>query len=141
MSGALPIAANISTLFRELPLPERFEAARSRGFDGVEIQFPYAESAEVLARAAAAASMPVVLINAPAAPPDFGIAGRSDLKGLFRAQLAQAEEYAEALGARFVHVLAGLLAGRGGPRAISAACMRTICILPPRVSTRTGWAC
>jgi hydroxypyruvate isomerase len=109
VNGALPIAANISTLFRELPLPERFEAARSRGFDGVEIQFPYAESAEVLARAAAAANMPVVLINAPAAAPDFGIAGRPGLKGLFRAQLAQAEEYAEALGARFVHVLAGVL--------------------------------
>ena len=109
MSGALPIAANINTLFRELPLLERFEAARSRGFDGVEIQFPYAEPPEALARAALAAHMPVILINAPFVSPDFGIAGRPELKALFRAQLAQAEEYAEALGARFVHVLAGLL--------------------------------
>jgi hydroxypyruvate isomerase len=111
VSGALPVAANISTLFRELPLLERFEAARSRGFDGVEIQFPYAEPPEALARAAAAADMPVVLINAPVAASEhpFGIAGRPELTSLFRAQLAQAEEYAEALGARFVHVLAGLL--------------------------------
>lgn len=109
MNSTLGIAANISTLFRELPLVERFEAARLWGFDAVEIQFPYAEPADVLARAAAAANMPVVLINTPAVPPDFGTAGRPELKGLFRAQLAQAGEYAEALGTRFVHVLAGLL--------------------------------
>jgi hydroxypyruvate isomerase len=109
VKGVLPIAANISTLFRELPLLERFEAARSQGFDGVEIQFPYSEPPEALARAAAAAAMPVVLINAPVVPLDFGIAARPELEALFRAQLAQVEEYAEALGARFVHVLAGLV--------------------------------
>jgi len=109
VSRVLPIAANISTLFRELPLPERFEAARAGGFDGVEIQFPYAHAPEALARAAAAAAMPVVLINAPVVPSEhpFGIAGRPELEALFRAQLAQAAEYAEALGVRFVHVLAG----------------------------------
>jgi hydroxypyruvate isomerase len=110
MSGGLPIAANISTLFRELPLLERFEAARLHGFDGVEIQAPYSEPPEVLARAARAAGMPVVLINVPVVAPEhpFGIAGRPDLKPLFRAHLAQAAEYAEALGASLVHVLAGL---------------------------------
>jgi len=109
--GALPIAANISTLFRELPLLGRFAAARSQGFDGVEIQFPYAESPEALARAAAAADRPVILINAPVVPPEhpFGIAGRPELTTLFRAQLVQVAEYAEALGVRFVHVLAGLM--------------------------------
>jgi hydroxypyruvate isomerase len=107
----MPIAANISTLFCELPLLERFEAARSHGFDGIEIQFPYTESPEALARAAVAANMPVVLINSPIIPSEhrFGIAGRPEMQTLFRAQLAQVEEYAEALGARFVHVLAGLL--------------------------------
>jgi hydroxypyruvate isomerase len=111
VSRTLPIAANISTLFRELPLLERFEAARLRGFDGIEIQFPYTESPDALARAAVAANMPVVLINAPHIPSEhpFGIAGRPELQTLFRAQLAQVEEYAEALGAKFVHVLAGLL--------------------------------
>jgi hydroxypyruvate isomerase len=109
VSAALPIAANISTMFRELPLLERFEAARSYGFDGVEIQFPYAESPEALAKAAAAADMPVVLLNTPVGPSDFGVAARPELKALFRARLAQAQEYAEALRARFVHVLAGLL--------------------------------
>ena len=108
MSGTLPIAANISTLFRELPLLERFEAARSHGFDGVEIQVPYSESPEALARAAGAANLPVVLINVPIVASEFGAAGRPELKPLFRAQLAQVQEYAEALGASFVHVLAGI---------------------------------
>jgi hydroxypyruvate isomerase len=109
VSGVLSIAANISTLFCKLPLLERFEAARSHGFDGVEIQSPYAESPEALARAANAANMSVVLINAPVGLPYFGIAARPELQGLFRAQLGQAEEYADALGAHFVHVLAGIL--------------------------------
>jgi hydroxypyruvate isomerase len=111
MSDVLPIAANISTLFRELPLLERFQAARSHGFDGVEIQVPYSEPPEALARAAGAAGMPVVLINVPVVAPEhaFGIAGRPDLKPLFRAHLAQVAEYAEALGVSFVHVLAGLV--------------------------------
>jgi hydroxypyruvate isomerase len=90
-------------------LVERFEAARSHGFDGVEIQVPYSESPEALTRAAGAAGMPVVLINAPvvASEHPFGIAGRPELTGLFRAQLAQVAEYADALRVSFVHVLAG----------------------------------
>ena len=115
MNPGLLIAANLSTLFREVPLLERFEAARKRGFDGVEIQFPYSEPPEALAMAARAAMMPVVLINAPIVPAEhpFGIAGRPGLESLFRSQLAQAAEYAETLGARFVHVLAGLLPPEG----------------------------
>jgi len=35
------IAANISVLFRELPLLQRFDAALDAGFSGVELQFPY----------------------------------------------------------------------------------------------------
>lgn len=115
MNRGLPIAANLSTLFREVPLLERFEAARRRGFDGVEIQFPYSEPPEALAKAARAATMPVVLINAPIVPSEhpFGIAGRPGLERLFRSQLAQAAEYAETLGTSFVHVLAGLLPVEG----------------------------
>lgn len=105
----LNIAANISTLFREVPLLERFQAARAQGFDGVEMQFPYSESASVLARAGLAAGMPVILINVPVLPAihPFGIAGRPEMRDFFRGQLPQIREYAEALAVRFVHVLAG----------------------------------
>ena len=109
MKPSLRIAANISTLFRELPLLERFEAARRRGFDAVEMQFPYGETAQALARAAQGAALRAVLINAPVLAPahPLGIAGRAELQGVFRSHLPQIAEYAAALGAKCVHVLAG----------------------------------
>jgi hydroxypyruvate isomerase len=102
------IAANISMLFREVTLLDRFRAARAAGFDGVEMQFPYAESPDELARAARVAAMPVVLINAPVSREyPAGLAGRPEMRDSFRSQLAQLGEYAQALNVRFVHVLAG----------------------------------
>jgi hydroxypyruvate isomerase len=102
------IAANISMLFRELAMLDRFQAARAAGFDGVEMQFPYAEPPDELAHAAKAAGMPVVLINAPVSREyPFGLAGRPEMRASFRSQLPQIGEYAEALNVRFVHVLAG----------------------------------
>lgn len=104
----LKVAANISTLFREFALLERFQAASAAGFDGVEMQVPYTESPDALARAAEAAGMPVVLVNAPVTGEyPAGLAGRPEMRGVFRSQLAQVREYAEALKVRFVHVLAG----------------------------------
>ena len=35
------LAANISTMFTELPFAERIEAAAKAGFRAVECQFPY----------------------------------------------------------------------------------------------------
>lgn len=102
------IAANISTLCREVKFLDRFEAARTAGFDGVEIQFPYDESPEDLARAAQAADMPVVLINTPVSRKHpVGLGGRPEMRETFRAQLGQIAEYAQALNVRFVHVLGG----------------------------------
>lgn len=107
----LNIAANISVLFRELPLLERFAAARGAGFGGVEVQFPYTESPDSLAGAVREAGTPVILMNAPVMVPEYpsGIACRPEMQTVFRAQLPQIKEYALALGVRFVHVLAGHL--------------------------------
>jgi hydroxypyruvate isomerase len=102
------IAANISMLFTEAPMLERFQAARAAGFDGVEMQFPYAESSDALARAARESAMPVVLINVPVSREHpAGIAARPEMRDSFRAQLGQIAEYAGALKVRFVHVLGG----------------------------------
>ncbi|MEK5790305.1 hydroxypyruvate isomerase, partial [Acinetobacter johnsonii] len=35
------LAVNLSMIFTEVPLIERFELARNHGFQHVEIQFPY----------------------------------------------------------------------------------------------------
>src|ERR1051325_7962244 len=53
MLAAVPrLAANVSMLFPELDFPERFAAARAAGFRYVEYQFPYAWSADEVARRA-----------------------------------------------------------------------------------------
>jgi hydroxypyruvate isomerase len=111
----LRIAANISLLFREVALLKRFQAAHTAGFDGVEMQFPYSESARELGRAAGDAGVPVILINAPMVPPNypFGIAGRQEMRDVFRAQMPQICDYADALAVSFVHILGGCVNSPG----------------------------
>jgi hydroxypyruvate isomerase len=103
------LSANISLLFRELPLLERFAAARTAGFPTVEIQIPYEHSAAALTRAARAAGVQVILINAPMGEDarSFGTASLPGRAVQFRAELERAAEYAQALGTHQVNVLAG----------------------------------
>ncbi len=102
-------SANLSLMFRELPLLERFAAARNAGFGAVEIQIPYEFPAADLARAADAAGMPVILINAPMGPDRTapGMACRREHAEIFRAELGRAAEYAQALRTPCINVLAG----------------------------------
>ncbi|HTY49648.1 MAG TPA: TIM barrel protein [Steroidobacteraceae bacterium] len=105
----LNFSANLSLLFRELPLLERFAAAAACGFSAVEIQVPYEFPAATLASAAREAGVRVVLINAPMGE-HFGRACRAEQSSLFRADLERAAQYAAALGAPCVNVLAGCAA-------------------------------
>lgn len=105
----LKFSANLSVLYREMPLPMRFAAARAAGFNAAEIQIPYDVPAVDLARAAADAGLPVVLINAPLGPEHGapGMACRPEHRTAFRASLGLAAEYAAALRSPCVNVLAG----------------------------------
>ena len=47
------LAANLSTLFTDLPFPDRYAAAAAAGFRAVECQFPYGVPAEVFETMAA----------------------------------------------------------------------------------------
>jgi len=103
-------AANISLLFGEYPLLDRPSAAADAGFGAVEMQFPYDVPAADLARAAERAGMPFALINLPVGdllsggPGLAAIAGR---EGQFRAAVAEAKLYVQALKPAAVNVLAG----------------------------------
>jgi hydroxypyruvate isomerase len=114
------LSANISMLFRELPMLERFAAARAAGFPTVEIQNPYEHPAAALTSAARAADVEVILINAPmgADPRTFGTASLPDRAALFRAELERAADYAHTLGTRMVNVLAGRAAPADRPGAL-----------------------
>ena len=105
-------SANISTLFKEHPFPDRPQAAAAAGFTGIECQFPYHHEADELADKLAEAGVPMVLFNAP--PGDFG-AGERGLAALpgrqqdFRDTLDVAIAYADALDCAKLHVMAGVI--------------------------------
>ena len=115
----LKFAANLSWMYTELPANERFEAAAKDGFTAVEILSPYAWPAAELAARLKAHGLTLVLFNAPPGGSDaLGIeaAWASGLKGIaclpgreaeFRAGLALALSYAQALACPRIHVMAG----------------------------------
>ncbi len=105
------LAANLSTLFRELPFLERFAAARRAGFRAVEYQYPYEFDAKDVAAAAREAGLQVVLHNMPPGDPQLGEHGTACLPGReprFREDLERAIVYARAAGCPRIHCLAGV---------------------------------
>ena len=95
------LAANLSMLFDDRPMVERFGAAAAAGFKVVEIQFPHLHPLEELQRAREAAGVEMVLINVPAGNPDRGEAGLAALPGReadFRDAVETCATYARGLG-------------------------------------------
>ena len=107
-------AANLTLLFNELPILERFDAASRAGFQGAEILFPYDLAAPELRRAARRAGLDVVLINCP--PPNWaggprGFAAVPELQARFRSDFERALRVAESLSAKHIHVMSGKSSG------------------------------
>ena len=103
-------AANLSTLFRELPLLERAGAAAAAGFDAIEIQFPYAEDPHALGAAFDAAGLPLVLMNFPVGDLMRGGEGLAAVPGReteFEQAASTARHYAQILRPRAMNLLAG----------------------------------
>lgn len=109
---AMPrFAANLSTLFGEVEMGERFGRAAAAGFRGVEILFPYDHDLDQLHRALRSVKLECVLINLP--PGDFaagerGIAALPGRQAEFRTSVDTAISYARALSVPRLHVMAGL---------------------------------
>ncbi len=118
-------AANLSMLFADRPLLERFAAARAAGFAAVEIQFPYDVPLADLAAAKAKAGVEVGLINLPAGDTtkgDRGLGALPDRISEFRDGFGLARRYAERLGVKQLN----LLAGCPGPKVEPAAARATL---------------
>ena len=128
----LKFAANLSMLYQELPFLDRFGAAANDGFRAVEYLFPYAFDARELAARLREHKLEQALFNAPPGNWEAGERGMASLPGRdaeFRASVAAALEYAEALGCPRVHVMAGLVAGNADRAAARAVYVE-----------RLGWA-
>ncbi|MBC7608896.1 MAG: TIM barrel protein [Polaromonas sp.] len=117
----LKFAANLSWMYTELPVNDRFAAAAKDGFKAVEILSPYGWSASDLAACLKAHDLQLVLFNAPPGGLDAasiekawatgqkGIACLSGHEAEFRTGFALALLYADALACPRIHVMAGVL--------------------------------
>lgn len=107
-------AANLTMLFTELPMIDRFAAAKRAGFTGFEILFPYDLAATALRKAAQKDKLEFVLMNCP--PPNWaggprGFAALPDGEDRFRKDFVRALRFAQELRARHIHILSGKAEG------------------------------
>ena len=103
-------AANLTFLFGEMPMEDRFQAAADAGFTGVEILYPYDIAADVLMRRAKDAGVEIVLINTPPANWSDGPCGFAAIPGrekLFRDNFERTLHVADSLQNPQIHVIAG----------------------------------
>lgn len=105
-------AANLSTLFNEVPFMERFDAAAQAGFRGVEFLFPYEYDAAQLKQALSRNQLELVLFNtAPGntAAGEWGVSAIPGREEDARRDIDNALEYALALDCRQVHIMAAVV--------------------------------
>jgi hydroxypyruvate isomerase len=103
-------SANLSMLFTEVGLVDRFEAARESGFRAVEIQFPYEHSAETIRRKLIEHNLELVLFNVSAddlLQGGEGLACVPEKQDRFGEALALAVDYAKVLQPAAINVLPG----------------------------------
>ena len=115
-------SASISFMFREVPLIERFAAAKAAGFDGVEIQVLAEGDMTEMAAAARAADVQVILINVDLGDylqGGLGLSGVPGREATFREAAERACDAARLLGASFVHL---------GPSRIPQGVTRELCV-------------
>ncbi|MBL8308643.1 MAG: hydroxypyruvate isomerase family protein [Rubrivivax sp.] len=112
-------AANLSFLYPERPLTERFAAAAADGFRAVELLFPYALPKTELAQRLTDQGLKQVLFNTAQGDFDGGERGIACLPGredeFRRAITEQALPYAMALRCPRVHVMAGVVPEAADP--------------------------
>lgn len=108
---SLSLSANLTLMYTEFPMLERFRAAARDGFAGCEMLFPYAWSIEALGEALSDSGLPLVLHNLPPGDWEAGERGIACLPGReaeFREGVDRAIEYATALDCPALNCLAGL---------------------------------
>lgn len=104
------LAVNLSMIFTEVPLLERFVLAREHGFKYIEIQFPYELSIEKIQTQLTLNDLSLCLINVPAGDlmqGGDGLAGVPGRENEFYQALELCIRYATALNVPSVNILAG----------------------------------
>lgn len=103
-------AANLTMLFTEAPLIERFTLARQAGFEAVEFLFPYDEDLQAIEATLRDNGLALILFNLPAgdfAAGERGIASNPARVEEFRDGVGRALEIAGRLGVGQLNCLIG----------------------------------
>jgi hydroxypyruvate isomerase len=106
----LNFTANLSLLFTEVALIDRFKAAKQAGFNAVEIQFPYELSATAIKDKLDEYDLKLVLFNVDAADllqGSEGLACVPEKRDQFKQAVAQTVSYSELLKPEAINVLPG----------------------------------
>jgi len=106
----LRFTANLSLLFTEVPLIDRFAEAKANGFNAVEIQFPYELSAQTISAELDAQQLQLILFNVSAddlLQGGEGLAAVSEKQAQFKVAVDQAIEYANILKPEAINILPG----------------------------------
>ncbi|WP_028312668.1 hydroxypyruvate isomerase family protein [Derxia gummosa] len=133
----LKYAANLSYLYTELPLVDRFAAAAADGFRYVELHEPYSRLAAELRNAALQAHVQTVLHNTAFgdfAAGERGLAAVPGREADFEKHLHEAFVYSSQLGNRLIHVLAGV--ADNGSSAARATYLRNLALAATEAAKR-----
>lgn len=114
-------SANLGFLWTDRTLVEAIHAAKAAGFAAVECHCPYDTPAEDVRAALDATGLPMIGVNtARGNPGENGLAALPGRESEARAAITEAIEYANAIDARAVHVMAGFATGDAARRTFEA---------------------
>lgn len=112
-STTMPVklAANLSTMFKDGSLADRYSMAAQMGFKAVECQFPYDTPLEDIRRRKNSSGLEQILINSfpgDVSKGELGFAALPNCQDQFLRSLETTLEYAKALNCKKVHIMAGV---------------------------------
>ena len=108
-------SANLGFLWTDRSLPEAIRAAKAAGFAAVECHWPYATPTAAVKAALDETGLPMLGLNTSrgdVAAGENGLAALPDRMQDARAAIDEAIDYARAIGAGAVHVMAGFAQGQ-----------------------------
>ncbi|MEM6384086.1 MAG: TIM barrel protein [Pseudomonadota bacterium] len=110
----ISFSANLGFLWSDLSLPDAIRAAADAGFDAVECHWPYTFPAADVRAALDETGLPMLGLNTirgDTASGENGLAAIPGRESEAKAAIDQAVDYAVAVGAGSVHVMAGVADG------------------------------
>jgi hydroxypyruvate isomerase len=110
----LQFSANLGFLWTELPIDQAIQRAAEVGFDGVEMHWPDPTDISKIKSALTSENLPLLSLNTVPGTKqdgDFGLCALPNRRVEAKAAIDLAVDQADALSAKFIHVMAGKASG------------------------------